>query len=332
MFLLPNIKNFMKISIIIPVYNVAQYIEECLNSVIAQTYMGDMECLIVDDCGTDDSIAIAKRIIQDYQGNIKFQILHHEHNRGLSAARNTGIEASTGDYLYFLDSDDSIIPECLELMVDTLKNYPRAEIVQAGATSTNKSCGFDMESKSLPVYSCDKYWIKCNMLKRNMIPVTAWNKLIRRDFLIRNNLFFKEGILHEDEHWNFFVSKRLTQLAICHHNTYKYNVRNGSIITTKNDNGLQSWFFILDDFIKNIDVDCKSAQVGMIFGILHPMYVFQENKLYRKEIKELLLRLSHEISFIGKITICAMLCLPNYFNRKKIIYTNLVENCLASHF
>lgn len=147
----------MKISIIIPVYNVAQYIEECLNSVIAQTYMGDMECLIVDDCGTDDSIAIAKRIIQDYQGNIKFQILYHEHNRGLSAARNTGIEASTGDYLYFLDSDDSIIPECLELMVEILEKYPKAEIVQAGAIVSEKEYKWlEIEEKDLPEYSNDK--------------------------------------------------------------------------------------------------------------------------------------------------------------------------------
>lgn len=323
----------MKISIIIPVYNVAEYIEECLNSVIAQTYTGDLECLIVDDCGTDDSITIAERIIQDYQGNIKFQILYHEHNRGLSAARNTGIEASTGDYLYFLDSDDSIIPECLELMVDVLKKYPKAEIVQAGAIVSEKGYKWlEIEEKDLPEYSNNKKWIKSTMLKRNVIPVTAWNKLIQREFIIRNNLFFKEGILHEDEHWNFFASKWISQLAICCHNTYNYNIRSGSIMTTKNDKSIKSWLIILDDFIKNIDDDCKSAQVGMIFRKLHPMYVFPKDKLYMKEVKELLLKLSHEVNFIGKITIYLMLCLPNYINRKKLIYTYFVENYLVSHF
>lgn len=98
----------MKLSIVIPVFNVAPYIADCLRSVMRQTYTGSMECLIVDDCGTDDSIAIAKQMIADYKGPIRFQILHHEWNRGLSAARNTGTEAATGEYLYYLDSDDEI--------------------------------------------------------------------------------------------------------------------------------------------------------------------------------------------------------------------------------
>ena len=73
-----------------------------------QTYQGAMECLIVDDCGTDDSMAIAERTIATYEGPIVFQVLHHERNRGLSAARNTGTLAAKGDYLYYLDSDDEI--------------------------------------------------------------------------------------------------------------------------------------------------------------------------------------------------------------------------------
>ena len=316
----------MKISIIIPVYNVAQYIEECLNSVIAQTYKGDLECLIVDDCGTDDSITIAERIIQGYQGNIKFQVLHHEHNRGLSAARNTGIEASTGDYLYFLDSDDSIIPECLELMVDVLKKYPDAEIVQAGAISDNKMV--DIESKDLPTFSDDKNWIKSTMLERAIIPVTAWNKLIQKDFLVRNNLFFKEGIIHEDEHWNFFLSKRISRLAICHYNTYKYNARPDSIMTRKSDKKFKSWLVILDDFIENIDDDCKKSQIATIFNKLNSMYFCQNNKLYRKQVKELLVKLSCKTSFIGKIRIGVIICFPYIVNKKRI-FINWVENCLS---
>ena len=80
----------MKVSIVIPVYNVEAYIIECLESVARQTYRGEMECLIVDDCGADESIALAEDFIRSYQGDIHFQILHHDHNRGLAAARNTG--------------------------------------------------------------------------------------------------------------------------------------------------------------------------------------------------------------------------------------------------
>ena len=100
----------MKVSIIIPVYNVSAYIERCVKSVMKQTYSGDIECILVNDATPDDSIDIAKRLIADYNGPIQFRILNHEHNKGFSATRNTGIDAATGDYLYFFDSDDEITP------------------------------------------------------------------------------------------------------------------------------------------------------------------------------------------------------------------------------
>ena len=102
-----------KVSLIIPVYNVSEYIERCMHSVMAQTYT-DIECIIIDDCGTDDSMAKCEQMIREYEGPIKFLILHHEHNRGLSAARNTGIHQTIGKWFYFLDSDDEITPHCIE--------------------------------------------------------------------------------------------------------------------------------------------------------------------------------------------------------------------------
>ena len=112
----------MKISIIVPVYNVEPYIEDCLKSVAAQTYNGEIECIIVNDCTPDDSCAVIERFINGYDGAIDFKLLHHTVNRGLSAARNTGIDAATGDYIYFLDSDDEIMPECIEVLAEPLKN------------------------------------------------------------------------------------------------------------------------------------------------------------------------------------------------------------------
>ena len=92
----------MKVSIIIPVYNVENYLVRCLDSVTAQTCQ-DIECILVDDCGNDHSVQIAEDYIQTYQGPIVFKFLHHTKNRGLAAARNTGIDAATGDYLFFPD-------------------------------------------------------------------------------------------------------------------------------------------------------------------------------------------------------------------------------------
>ena len=88
----------MNVSIIIPVYNVSLYIERCIKSVMNQTYQ-DIECILVNDASPDNSITIAERLIADYDGSIQFRILNHEHNKGQSAARNTGIKAASGDYI-----------------------------------------------------------------------------------------------------------------------------------------------------------------------------------------------------------------------------------------
>ena len=96
------------VTIIIPVYQVSAYVERCILSVMDQDYDA-IECIIVDDATQDDSIEQCERLIERYNGPILFKILHHQYNRGLSAARNTGTDAASGDYLYYLDSDDEII-------------------------------------------------------------------------------------------------------------------------------------------------------------------------------------------------------------------------------
>ena len=122
----------LTISIIIPVYKVEAYIEECLASVVSQQDAGiAVECIIVDDCSPDGSMDIVRRFVDNYQGAVQFRLLRHEVNRGLSAARNTGIDAATGDYLLFVDSDDYLSADCLSTLVSGFNLCPKAEVVQA---------------------------------------------------------------------------------------------------------------------------------------------------------------------------------------------------------
>ena len=103
----------MKVSIIIPVYHVEKYIERCVLSVLKQTYR-PLEVVFVDDCSNDRSIDIAKKTIEkNGAASIEFVFLEHDKNQGQSAARNSGIKASTGDYLYFLDSDDKLSDDAI---------------------------------------------------------------------------------------------------------------------------------------------------------------------------------------------------------------------------
>jgi len=234
----------MQVSIIIPIYNVSQYVERCIMSVINQTFK-DLDVILVDDCGTDDSMDIALQTIRQTEifvekngafshssSKLSINIIHHDHNRGLSAARNTGIKYAQGECLYFLDSDDYILPDCIERMAGLLQKYPDSQIVFAGANGTGRYEFLDYTKKHLPEYSDDEEWLSKTMLKRFSLSMTAWNRLISKSFVIENNLFFEEGYVHEDEIWNLQIAQRIKRASFLCKNTYMYTVRDGSLITS----------------------------------------------------------------------------------------------------
>lgn len=319
----------IKVSIVIPVYKVEDYIEKCIYSVIGQTYSGSLECLLIDDCSPDKSIEIVKSIISNYKGKIEFRIITHDNNRGLSAARNTGIKKATGDYVYFLDSDDYIIPECIELMVGMILKYPTVEMVQSGANSNDSFLG--IENKNIESdYSENKEWIKKTMLKRFIVPITSWNKLINRRFLINNNLFFKEGIIHEDELFNFYLAKHLSKIAFCKKNTYVYIKREGSIMSSNKNKSEESWLIIYNEFINNIDAFCKQEQVNSIYTQMLFKFLYQQRK-DKETYKKLYLSLSKECSVIGKIIIYLTLYTPYTIIKRKPAYnffSKTLSKCL----
>ena len=223
----------LKLSIIIPVYNVAPYIEACLRSVMRQTYTGSMECLIVDDFGTDDSIAIAERTIASYEGPIVFQILHHERNRGLSAARNTGTLAAKGDYLYYLDSDDEITEDCIALLMGKAEEYPEAELVQGNFcrhTLTGEETVF---------------------VKQYVLAVASSNDDVRK--CIDHHLFNQEGIIFEDQLWFFYLLKYLNKACFVSAITYHWRNRPHSI-TTGTDRATEAYHYaiVYHDILANL--------------------------------------------------------------------------------
>ena len=259
----------MKVSIIVPVYNVAEYITECFNSVASQTFTGGMECIFVDDCGTDDSVDIVRSLISLYHGNVRFRVVNHDHNKGLSAARNTGLREATGNYVYFLDSDDSITPECISLLAALAEKYPGVDMVQGN--NKTKLQLLRLNEGNLPEYSDNKKWIKeCCLTRR--IPMTAWNRLVRRDFLLEKGLLFEEGMIHEDELWTFFLAKHLQKLAFCFEDTYVYRV---------NPNGIMSY--------AGKDYRSSAPVVSVIASNLEKPQLFLETKYMMGLISETLL-------------------------------------------
>lgn len=274
------------ISIIIPVYNVQEYIIECLDSIAAQTYTTGVECILVDDCGSDDSMKIVNEYLNSYQGEIFFRIVTHDHNRGLSAARNTGIMNAKGKYVLFVDSDDSISAHCLIYFMQVVQKYPDAQMIAAGAKTTKKK-SYTME-KPFPDYANNPKWITAMMLTRGGrrgIPVTAWNRLVRRDFLLENQLFFREGAVHEDELWNFILALKVTRIAFCKHDTYFYRIRPQSIMTRfkNNDERALACIPVWKEMLSLITPEHEKEQADCLWNFINDIRPTCIDRTVRKE-------------------------------------------------
>jgi len=258
----------MKVSIIIPIYNVEPYIERCLQSVVSQTYPY-FECILIDDCGNDRSMPFAEQFIQNYSGEIHFRILRHENNCGLSSARNTGMKAANGDYIYFMDSDDAITPDCIETLLNIANKYPDADYIQGNIVTGSEQLMEGDIDPNVPEYVNDRHQLENIILCKSHR--TAWNRLLRRSFLLSHKLFFPVGFVMEDHYWNYFVAKYAHAVAFTHQSTYYYYNNPGSIVNSRTKQhfirNYSSYMTITDvittDLIKRNDVlPCHRQYIG----------------------------------------------------------------------
>lgn len=256
----------MIVSIIIPVYNVSPYIERCLQSVINQTYT-DIECILVDDCGSDNSIDLAQAFIDGYKGNIIFTILHHTKNKGLSAARNTALRHAKGKYVYFLDSDDTITTDCIESLIAKALVYPDVDFVQGNILDERASISSYGWHAQLPEY-CNNHE-KLEKYIFFMVVTSAWNKLLKTSFLTEHQLFFPEGIIHEDMYWIFFLTKHTKAVSFVNKGTYLYYINPNSIITSIDPNvrikRYSSRLYASEAFFADIDKEKSISRNRRLF-------------------------------------------------------------------
>ena len=299
----------IKVSIIIPVYNVSPYLMDCLQSVMRQTYAGSMECLLVDDCGKDDSMVIAEQMIKEYdegrskkeegrrkkednvddnegrktkdanvRGRIWFKILRHERNRGLSAARNTGTHEAKGDYLFYLDSDDEITDDCIEKLMQRVIEDPDIEMVQGSVCSHHMNGESVVSPKRivLPLASSNEEVRKC-FYQYKQIYVSVWNRLLKRRVIIENNILCKEGMLYEDTLWTFNLLKYVKKAAFVADITYHYKKRSQSITTSTDEKTSGSHLNIVYREIMNNLTPGHEQQEYNFYGVgvagVHVRYV-----------------------------------------------------------
>ncbi|MDE6540599.1 MAG: glycosyltransferase [Muribaculaceae bacterium] len=239
----------MKVSIIVPVYNVEPYLRECLSSVIGQTRCGhDYEVILVDDGSTDASGAICDSTARSVNearsdhmqgGSIAVRVIHSK-NEGLSAARNKGIDAASGDYLTFVDSDDVISRDFVRRMLDKARpdtivscGFLRAEgLPDASRPRSGENDLSGKDSRKEHVYSSENAIERFLYQKRHICP-SAWGHLIPRA-LFGDDLRFREGIIYEDLDLMYRLYERAARVVHMDAQMYMYRIRSGSIIETWN--------------------------------------------------------------------------------------------------
>ena len=219
------------VSIGIPVYNVEPYIEKCLLSVVNQSYP-NLEILVVDDCGNDHSMQIVNNIKLSHVNGKNIRIIKHPHNKGIGEARNTIIKECKGKYVYFIDSDDYIEPNTIELLCAQSEKY-ETDVTIASHRKVTWETG-----EELPTYQYSSFQYihgrdafanyVCADLRWH-IAIVVWNVLFLVDFLKRNNLLFA-GRKDEDALFLSDYYSEVSSAVIMPDITYNYVARPDSIM------------------------------------------------------------------------------------------------------
>lgn len=219
------------ISIIIPVYKVEQYLDKCVESVLAQTEK-DLEIILVDD-GSPDA---CPKMCDAWAARVPNIRVVHKANGGLSSARNAGIDVAQGDYIGFIDSDDYILPDMYECLLNALRAN-HADISICGYTYVDQVTGAadPVESGKCAlkdeVLSREEAYEKINAFRSGYsFYVTAWNKLYKKE--VFTNSRFPEGKLHEDEYSVHHFFRQCQRIATISKPLYMYVQRSGSIMNT----------------------------------------------------------------------------------------------------
>lgn len=217
-------RDYPLISIIVPVYNVEQYVGRCLDSIKAQGY-SNLEIIVVNDGSTDGS----PQLVYEYAlTDRRFKIID-QNNMGLSGARNTGLNHCTGEYVFFVDSDDYLTSDCIESLYDLLYTY-QADVVVGDHVVTHGEPLKNVYERNQVERMDGHEAIRRIFSKQTVKMVTAWGKLYRKELF--DGIRFPQGLLHEDEGTTYKIYYKSRNVIVSDQPCYAY-FSNPNSITTK---------------------------------------------------------------------------------------------------
>lgn len=230
-----------KVSLVFPVYNVERVVRESLLSALNQTY-GAVEYIIVDDRGSDNSMAVVRETLNAHPRRDAVKVVTHEVNKGLGATRNTGIREASGDYIMFMDSDDFLHEDAVEVLVNSadegcdmvVGSYQRVVSSDGGEVKNVFRTGDEtVEGRDAIVgaYFRDRKWTE-----------QCWGKIFRTGFLRDNNLYCLENCNNEDTPFMFQCCLRLKKVRLVSDIIYDWIEREGSITSRIREKNLVDWY------------------------------------------------------------------------------------------
>lgn len=268
-----------KVSILIPVYNVEQYIERCARSILGQTYP-NLEIIFVDDCSPDNSMDVVRRVLEGYpERKSQVVFIRHDNNKGIAATRNTLIEAASGEFLMFVDSDDWVELDMVETLV-VKQQETGADIVSSNSFENdntlnphfiNPKCKFNDKEEVLNFFVCLNGHHE------------LWSRLYRRDLFVANGVRCVEGDnVSEDLFVTpclFWYARKVAWVNRC---LYHYVINHDSLTHSKRNTAKEIKIAkeaygnirSLMDFFKNKDnelyVKARLSALKYCYGIMYP--------------------------------------------------------------
>lgn len=267
----------IKVSIIIPIYNVERYLVQCLQSVVNQT-LKDIEIICINDGSTDQS----GEILEQFARKDSRIIAINQKNQGVSITRNNGLKMAQGKYIGWVDSDDWIDPDFYQRLYESALKY-EADIAMAGykdIDEQNKTLKTAIRFLKEKAYN--NFNKKMKFIEKHMY---LWNKIFKKDFLDKCQLYFPENVTYEDVIWLPQIFYKAEKVCTVPNTYYHYRENPNSIVhTTKNDSkklkDSKNAFFIKDNFIRknkiNWELPFRSRIKIYFLGI--PLLKIKENE------------------------------------------------------
>lgn len=319
--------NNIKLSIIIPIYNVEKYLNRCLDSIVRQIQDYSIEIILVNDGSTDNSL----NICNEYKEKFPYIKVLNKKNGGLSDARNYGVYQANGEYIYFFDSDDMLCNKFLETIYPKL--FYQYDIILFDGRCIDEDDNF-IDSKYKFEHGCLKSNTEYNIdtlcdayeNSKNILTTVVWLGVYRKDLLLDNALFF-EKLLHEDELWTIKTFINANSIWYINKSLYYYRIRENSIMRNNvNDNShIKALYYIYESLPIYFNINIKNKNTLKFLKdefskrYLHSIYTWEFNK----DVETLRKINSREILKNSKSALNVIRAIILIFNKR--IYCNIFK-------